>query len=99
MRQENSLILSDTHAELILVVAEVNSLIPFALDKNQLIDWAADVLRLAPGVKPAKLAFLFDLFKTEQIVWDRNRGIQNIFAGLLRIGENEKGYYLKKRVW
>lgn len=72
---------------------------PYPLGEGDLTDWAADVLRLCPDVEPGRIDFLLDLYKTEQLMWDRNKGIQNIFTGLRFIGKNEKGYYLKKRVW
>ncbi len=85
--------------DLALVVLQVNKLLPFELSGPQVVDWTDDIIRLAPDVEADRLKFLFDLFKTEQLLWDRNKGIQNIFTGLKFIGKNEQGYYLRKRVW
>lgn len=80
-------------------MSEVNKLLPFELNPQQLIEWSQDVDRLMPGIELERIAFLFDLYKTEQLLWDKTKGIQNIFSGLKFIGKNEQGYYLKKRVW
>ena len=85
--------------ELALVVLQVNKLLPFELSGPQVVDWTSDIERLAPGADAEMLQFLFDCYKTERLIWDRNKGIQNIFTGLKFIGKNESGYYLRKRVW
>ena len=70
---------------MILAIAEVNKLVGYQLDKYQLAEWAEDVLKLAPEVEPSRLAFLFDCYKTERLVWDNTKGIQNIFSGIRMI--------------
>src|SRR5689334_2389357 len=85
-KQESSLTISEAHAKIIVAIGEVNKLGAFPLGKDELTDWASDVMRLSPEVESQRLDFLFDLYKTEQLVWDRNKGIQNIFSGLRLIG-------------
>ena len=83
---------------MILAVAEVNKLVGYPLGKNELSEWAEDVLKLAPEVEPSRMEFLFDCFKTERLVWDNTKGIQNIFAGLRLIYREEDKYILRKAI-
>lgn len=96
---ENGLILSNQTKALVKSVAEVNELVAFKMENETVLHWALEVERLAPGTKPEKLSFLIDCFKTEQLYWDRNLGIQNIFGGLKQIKETETGYKLLKAIW
>lgn len=81
---------------MILAISEVNKLVAYPLGKHDLTDWAADVLRLCPEVEPSRLEFLFDCYKTERLVWDGTKGIQNIFGGLKMIYREEDTYILRK---
>lgn len=97
--QESGLILSDQTKAIVKAVAEVNELVAYKMENETILHWSLEVERLAPGTEPEKLAFLIDCFKTEQLYWDRNVGIQNIFGGLKQIKKTEKGYQLLKAIW
>jgi hypothetical protein len=79
---------------------DVNKLVGFRIEPEQLLSWALDVDRLAPDASPAKISFLLDAFKTGEIEWDRNQGIQNIFQWLPRIRVNsELKFEILKARW
>jgi hypothetical protein len=84
---------------LIKAVGEVNKLVSFPLEVPELVSWAMDIERLYPGIGASRLRFLIDQYKLEELVWDKSKGIQNIFAGLKMVGKSESGYYLKKKIW
>jgi hypothetical protein len=81
------------------VVVDVNSLVPFPMDLTELSAWSRDIFRLQPELDYDALKFLFDAFKKEDIVWDRTKGIQNIFTGLKRIEKTETGYRVLRQIW
>lgn len=90
---DRGLILSEGTKALLVALADVNDLIVFPIEKEVAIHWAQEVERLAPGTTPEKLRFLMDCFKTEQLVWDNKKGIQNILVSLKYIKEKEDGGY------
>lgn len=90
---ENGLVLSENTKAIITQVAEVNELVVFKLENEVILHWAQEVERLVPGTTPEKLRFLMDCFKTEQLVWDNKKGIQNILVSLKYIREKEGGGY------
>lgn len=82
-------------------IRDVNMLMGFAVEAEQIVRWAQDVARLEPNLDMEKLALLMDCFKTEEIVWDKTVGIQNIFRGLKRIKRSEQTNELEilKEIW
>jgi len=80
-------------------VANVNDLLDFKRSGEEVHSWAQDVERLAPGTDLEKLKFLLDCFKTERLVWDKTKGIQNIFIGLKQIKKTDNGYEVLKNIW
>lgn len=85
--------LSPKGVRILKVIVNVNDCVPFKLDLTDLSNWSQDLERLCSDSELHKLRFLMDCFKTDQIVWDQKKGIQNIFNGLKRINKNEKGEY------
>jgi hypothetical protein len=55
-----------------------------------LISWAIDIERLVPRDDLKKIPFLFDCFMTEELEWDKTKGIQNIISGLKWIQWDEE---------
>lgn len=91
--------ISDKCKRIAKVVVDVNLLIPFPLPVDDVVVWSAELERMLPDSELHKLKFMFDCFKREELIWDKTKGIQNIFSGLKMIGKNEEGYYLKKQIW
>ncbi len=58
--------------------------------------WSDSIVQLVPDVTPNKIRFLLDLFKMDELEWDRSKGIQNIFTGLKFIHEEDGKYVFKK---
>jgi hypothetical protein len=98
LQQDRSLILSDKGSHLAMEVARVNLLVSFPLTREDIIIWTKDVERIVPEIDRDGLKFLFDCFSTEAIEWDKNKGIQNIFAGLKKI-TNDNGVWKIKKQW
>lgn len=90
-------ILSREEKQLVKVLADVNVLISFKLTVHEIIDWAMLIKRLAPDIDVKAVRFVLDAFATEAIVWNKDKGIQNIFNGLKEIKKTEEGYQLVKR--
>lgn len=78
---------------MVKVVMNVNDCLPFKMDAPELVHWAQEIDRLIPDVDPEAIRFLIDCFKTEDLIWDRNKGIQNMFLGLKRIRRDEDGKF------
>lgn len=93
--QGTSLILSEPVKEIARVIIEVNSLLGYKLDVQDVVQWSRDIDRLLPGIEPERIAFLLDQYKTTRFTWDTKLGIQNIFIGLKWIGKTESGYEIK----
>lgn len=87
-----SLILSEEEKGLAKILVDVNMLVPFKLEGQEIILWAKSIKELAPGLEPEKLTFLMKCFKSEVIPWDKTKGIQNVFLGLRRIRKTQAGY-------
>lgn len=94
---EKLLILSDRTKAIVKVVQNANDCVAFKMDAREIIHWSREIERLVPGIDPKAIGFVLDCFKVDILSWDRNKGIQNIFNGLKRIGRNEDGsFYLKE---
>lgn len=74
------------------VVVDVNNLLPFKMTVDEIIDWSRQIDRIAPELDLKALRFLMDAFATEAIMYDKTKGIQNIFAGLKCIRKTDEGY-------
>lgn len=94
-----SLILSEGTKAMSKAMVAVNDCLPFKLEGEEILRWSMDVQRLWPEAEPGMLAFLIDQFKTEELVWDKTKGIQNIFRGLQRIRKTETGYKLLRDIY
>lgn len=88
--------ISDRSKLLVPVVVHVNLLIPFRMERDEVTMWANSIAEIAPDVTPNKLRFVLDLFKADELEWDRTKGIQNIFSGLKFIAEEDGKYVFKK---
>lgn len=97
-QQEKSLTISDKQKSILKVIADVNMLQGFPIQFDELKVWSADIERLS-GAGNDELRFLFDCFKTNELVWDRNMGIQNIFNGLKLVWKDNGVLKLRKTVW
>jgi hypothetical protein len=84
--------------DIMKVIADVNMLQGFPIQFDELKVWSADIERLS-GASNDELIFLFDCFKTNELVWDRNMGIQNIFNGLKLVWGDNGVLKLRKTVW
>lgn len=93
------LILSDKAKAISKVIIDVNDLVDFKKDVTELLHWSADIERLEVDLDMEKLKFLMDCFKTEKIMWDKTKGIQNIFAGLKQIKKIENGYVVLRNIY
>jgi hypothetical protein len=71
----------------------------FPLPFDELEVWARDINRLAPTATKKEMDWLFDQFKTGNIVWDRNKGIQNILENLKLIYVEEGQFKVRKSIW
>lgn len=91
--------ISDKTKRIAKVVVDVNMLTGFPMQVEEIVAWSAELERLLPNSELHKLKFMFDCYKRDELVWDKSKGIQNIFNGLKMIGKNEEGYYLKKQIW
>lgn len=98
VKQNNQLAIGERQKDILKVIADVNMLQGFPIHFEELKVWGADIERLS-GAGNDELRFLFDCFKTNELVWDRNMGIQNIFNGL-KLVHNDNGILkLRKTVW
>lgn len=97
--QGTSLILSDKAKVIAKVIVDVNDLVGFKKTAEEIISWSSDIERLAPGIEPERLAFLMDCFKTDRLLWDKERGIQNIFRGLKLVDVEDGKYILLKPIF
>lgn len=79
-----------------LIVADVNTLVPFQLTVDNIVEWSTIIDRLNPGMDLESLRFLIDKFAMDEIEWDKSKGIQNIFNGLRRVYFTNK-YELSKQ--
>ena len=91
-----SLQISEPVKAMVKAVVHVNMILPFKLDNQELVMWSDSVVDLVPEATPQKIKFLLDLFKMDELEWDRSKGIQNIFTGLKFIYEEEGKYVFKK---
>lgn len=73
--------LSPKAVELGKVVFHVNMLSSFPLTSDQIADWATTIEELAPEITPERLRVVINQYKTGEMKYDRNDGIQNIFEG------------------
>lgn len=87
--------LSKKEVRISTIISEVNHLLSFKLGVYEIADWAKQINRIAPDIDPKVLRFLMDAFATEAIPYDHTKGIQNIFNGLKRVEQSEKGYRIK----
>lgn len=90
---------SDKCVRIAKVVVDVNMLVGFPMQAEEIVEWSAELERMLPDSELHKLKFMFDCYKRDELVWDKQKGIQNIFNGLKMIGKNEEGYYLRKPIW
>jgi len=77
----------------------VNDLTPYELPGQKIESWARDVLQVYPNIDLEMISFMILCFKTEQLIWDDRKGIQNIFNGLRRIEKTDNGYKLIRLIY
>lgn len=80
-------------------LTEVNMLIGFKMDGPEIMSWADDLDRLMSYEQLEKLPFILDCFKTNELNYDHNRGIRNIFDALPRVEKTETGFRVLKQIW
>lgn len=76
------LTLSEKVKDLVRIIVDVNLIIAYKLDVEDLKRWAVDLDRLVPELSLDQLRFIFDCFKLETIEFDKTVGIQNIHRAL-----------------
>lgn len=70
------------------------------MEGHEIMQWAVDLDRLLSDEELAKLPFLLDCFKKEDLYYDAKLGIQNIFSGLRQIKRLENGEFkVLKAIW
>ena len=97
--EPQQLVLTERAKSIIKIIVDVNMLQGFRLDYSELEAWSVDINRLCPSVTRKQLTWLFDQFKTGSVVWDRNKGIQNILENLKLIYEEEGQLKIRRQVW
>ena len=68
--------------EIVAPLFYINILTPYRVDDTILELWSININRLLPDVDPQEISDLMDAFMKNEVEWDRNLGIQNIFLGL-----------------
>lgn len=84
------------------VLVQVNKLVGFPLDAQEVISWSNDLDRLAPDLEMEELNFIMDCFKRSDIEWDHRKGIQNIFEARKVVELTNKGFWrvnYNKNIW
>lgn len=76
------------------MLADVNKLVMMPISGPELVRWAQDIERLAPGATPQMISYIMDCFKIEKLEWDKTKGIQNIFNALKLVKATEEGFTL-----
>lgn len=79
--------------EICRILYGYNQLTPFPLSAVQILEWKDTVLQNIPDLEPAALALAITGMATEQIPFDRDRGIQNVFSALKRVWKTDSGEY------
>ena len=74
--------LESKEQEIAMKLYYVNILTPFRVDDSILELWSITVNRLLPDLETEELQSLMDAFMKNEVEFDRNLGIQNIFIGL-----------------
>jgi len=73
-----------------------NQLRAFKLDSVEILEWKDTIFRKVPDLDIAKLEFAIDGMMDEQIPYDKDKGIQNIFRALERVTETPTGLKILK---
>ena len=97
--EPQQLALSKRATSITKIIVDVNMLQGFPVPFDELKVWSVDIDRLCPTVTREQLTWLFDQFKTGSVVWDRNKGIQNILENLKLIYEEEGQLKIRRQVW
>ena len=97
--EPQQLALSKRATSITEIIVDVNMLQGFPVPFDELKVWSVDIDRLCPTVTREQLTWLFDQFKTGSVVWDRNKGIQNILENLKLIYEEEGQLKIRRQVW
>lgn len=69
----------DLFSDFLNALSEINKLIPFPLNSEQIKSWGLDILELKPEITVGILTLIINDFKLDRLEWDKNKGIQNIF--------------------
>ena len=77
-------------------IVDINQIVAYPMTAIGILEWAGTINRLMPGIDVGALAFLMDCFLTEKIVWDKNKGIQNILGSIGRVVKSNVGYEIKR---
>lgn len=97
--EPQQLALSERAKGISKIIVDVNMLQGFPVPFDELKAWSVDIDRLCPTVTRKQLTWLFDQFKTGNVLWDRNKGIQNILENLKLIYEEDGQLKIRKSVW
>ena len=81
------------------VLVDVNNLIAFKMEAEEIGRWTKHLNRLVEKEEMKKLPFLMDCFMRGEIAYDRNEGIQNIFRGLKLIAMEEGKFRVLKPIY
>lgn len=81
-------------------LVEVNMLINYKVEGEEIVHWAAEVDRLMEPEDVRKIPFVLDCFKTGQLEYNHNEGIRNFFKAVKMVALGEDGNYkILKAIW
>ncbi len=98
-RQEITSIPSDKVIRISEKLLEVNLLIGFKMDGEEILAWAKELDKLMTYEELEKLPFILDCFKRNELPFDNNQGIRNIFNALPMVTKTETGFKVLRAIW
>lgn len=97
---ENILIPSKRVITIAEKLVEVNLLINYKMDGEEITTWAAEIDRLMPPEDVRKIPFVLDCFKKEELPYNHNEGIRNFFKAVKMVTVDEEGNFkILKAIW
>lgn len=83
LNQENktsSQLVNISNVDLLKQLCHINLLVTYPIPDEMLEIWADTIKELEPNLTPEMLKKIIDRFKSDDLVWDYRKGIQNIFT-------------------
>lgn len=66
-------------------IRAVNMLVGYPMPLTEMQDWAVSLVTITPNIDLEAVGFVMKKFAMEELVWDKSKGIQNIYIGLKRV--------------